>query len=220
MAVKPGTKQARGRARREAILEAAATLFATNGFRGTSIAAIAEKVGVTDAGVLYHFPTKTDLLLAVLAHFERLDADELAETYARGGYDLLLALRDLGAQMERTPDLTALGLTLSAEHLQDDSVVNTYFRERYAVLRAFFEEAITDAIDSGHVRPDVDAASEASALIAHLDGIRFQWFFSGGAVSMDQSVRTYTDAMLARVRADVDNTRSPRAGRATARPGI
>ena len=67
----PGTRQSRGRARRAAVLEAARRLFASQGFKGSSLAAIAQEAGITDAGLLYHFPTKNDLLLAVVAEGDR-----------------------------------------------------------------------------------------------------------------------------------------------------
>ena len=54
----PGTRQPRGRARRAAVLQAARKLFALHGFKGASLAAVAQEVGITDAGLLYHFPTK------------------------------------------------------------------------------------------------------------------------------------------------------------------
>src|SRR3546814_13940791 len=57
--------------RRSQILEAAAELFSESGSAGTSIAAVAARVGISDAGVLYHFPTKEQLLLGVLGRYAR-----------------------------------------------------------------------------------------------------------------------------------------------------
>src|ERR1700733_8951486 len=57
---------AKGRERREAILAAADRLFAQQGFRGASLAAIASQVGLSEAGVLHHFPSKEHLLLELL----------------------------------------------------------------------------------------------------------------------------------------------------------
>jgi Bacterial regulatory proteins, tetR family len=48
------------------IIDAAIELFGSRGFKGTTIAAIAERVGLTDAGVLHHFPTKSVLIEAAL----------------------------------------------------------------------------------------------------------------------------------------------------------
>jgi AcrR family transcriptional regulator len=48
---------------REAILEAAKTLFDERGYDATSLRMIAESVGTTKAAVYYHFPAKEQMLL-------------------------------------------------------------------------------------------------------------------------------------------------------------
>ena len=50
---------------RDEILSAAARLFATVGFKGTSLQTIADAVGCSKATLLYHFATK-DVILATL----------------------------------------------------------------------------------------------------------------------------------------------------------
>jgi TetR/AcrR family transcriptional regulator len=66
--------EARTRPTRERILDAALNRFGTRGFEGTSLDDIATDVGVAKQTVLYWFPSKDELLGAVLAH----TADELA----------------------------------------------------------------------------------------------------------------------------------------------
>ncbi|OIQ78981.1 HTH-type transcriptional regulator BetI [mine drainage metagenome] len=51
---------------RDQILEAARELIVERGYDATSFAAIAERLGVTKAGVAYHFHPKQTLLLALL----------------------------------------------------------------------------------------------------------------------------------------------------------
>lgn len=52
--------------RRTAIREAAVTLFARNGFDGTSTAEVARAAGVSQATVFVYFPTKEDLFRAAV----------------------------------------------------------------------------------------------------------------------------------------------------------
>ena len=61
------TESAKRRDRLEsAILAAATRLFAECGFEGTSIAAVAERTGISKQNLLYYFPTKNSLYGRVL----------------------------------------------------------------------------------------------------------------------------------------------------------
>ena len=51
--------------RNEALLDAAATLFSTQGFRATSMRDIARAAGMLPGSIYYHYPSKDDLLLAI-----------------------------------------------------------------------------------------------------------------------------------------------------------
>jgi len=52
---------------REAIREVALELFSTRGFDQTSLREIAERVGLTKASLYYHYPSKQELLTAIVA---------------------------------------------------------------------------------------------------------------------------------------------------------
>jgi AcrR family transcriptional regulator len=63
---------------RAQILAAARRLFVQQGYQHTSIREIAEQLGMTKTAVLYHFPTKADILAAVAEPF----LDDLAAALA------------------------------------------------------------------------------------------------------------------------------------------
>lgn len=62
---------------RQLILDAAESLFATNGFDATATAAIATAAGVPKGLVFYYFPTKDSILSALMA--ERIPANPLED---------------------------------------------------------------------------------------------------------------------------------------------
>ncbi|WP_395613736.1 TetR/AcrR family transcriptional regulator [Allosphingosinicella sp.] len=76
--------------RREAILSAAARLYATKGFPGASVAELAKACGASKSLIYHYFPSKDDILYAVMV--EHLDAlTEAAETACvRGSADARL----------------------------------------------------------------------------------------------------------------------------------
>ena len=58
-------KAQRSNSRNEALIEAAATLFASQGFKATSMRDIAKAVDMRPGSIYYHVSSKDDLLLAI-----------------------------------------------------------------------------------------------------------------------------------------------------------
>lgn len=73
-------RKARGRpSSRERILKAASELVREVGANNISLDAVAERAGISKGGLLYNFPTKVELLRAIVAsHVERLE-EQVAE---------------------------------------------------------------------------------------------------------------------------------------------
>ncbi|WP_063048682.1 TetR family transcriptional regulator [Nocardia arthritidis] len=91
---------------RARILEVAMDLFGTHGYHRTSVRAIAEQLGISKAGVLYHYPSKYDILAGLaepfLAAMERTVAEagdpdpcEARRRVIEGLLDVFLAHRYL-----------------------------------------------------------------------------------------------------------------------------
>src|SRR4051794_40798075 len=126
---------AKGRERREAILAAANERFAARGFRGASLAAIAKQVGLTEAGVLHHFPSKEHLLLELLELRHEHDVERIVRTLeAHPVYlDALLALC---RENQGTPGLVRLFTILAAESVDGGHPAHPWTVERYRDLRS------------------------------------------------------------------------------------
>ena len=91
---------------REALLAAGTELFAERGFHGVSVSAIAQKAGVNQAMISYHFGGKRDLYVAILAAtFGEIVAE--VERIAASPAPAPQALREL---------MAAIGETASRRH--------------------------------------------------------------------------------------------------------
>lgn len=66
---------------RDRIIEGATTLFAENGYHGTGISDIAEKVGLRGGALYYHIGSKQELLWEILSTYTAVVLDD-AETVA------------------------------------------------------------------------------------------------------------------------------------------
>ena len=181
------------------MLDAARRLFASQGFKGSSLAAIAQEAGITDAGLLYHFPTKNALLLAVIAEGDREQDEALEKVRDVQGLPLLRRMAEFGADLEADPILTALDVTLSAENLSGGSEINAYFVGRYDRFSAMLTQAFEEARRAGDLAGDFDSGVEAANMTAVLDGLRLQWLLSDGAVSMAGGMRAYVRGVIARL---------------------
>ncbi len=155
-------------------------------------------MGITDAGVLHHFTTKEALVLGVLQRYGRA-VDAAIDDADLRGIDLLRAVREWGAGMEARPEISALLIALTTENLTGDTPTRRALQAAYRHGLDRYIVAFASAASSGDLRADLDPVHEASALVAHLDGIRLQWFLTDGGVSMADSVRRYVDDTLARL---------------------
>src|SRR5262249_44325204 len=82
-----------GAERREAILSVARTLFARQGYHGTSTGRIARTAGCSEAVLYRHFPSKQALFAAVLVRSAGQMRRPLQEALPSGGHDPLGGLR-------------------------------------------------------------------------------------------------------------------------------
>ncbi|WP_443136634.1 HTH-type transcriptional regulator RutR [Methylobacterium sp. Leaf399] len=73
-----------GAARREAILDAALAVFSGVGLHGASVEQLAERAGLSKTNLLYYFPSKEDLYLAVLRRVLEVWLDPLQALDADG----------------------------------------------------------------------------------------------------------------------------------------
>lgn len=184
------------------IADAAVRLFARHGYSGTTVAQIAREVGLTDAGVLYHYPSKAELFWAVVDMFEDLQRDRVLALLAPGGLTAIRNLAEWGPIIEERPDLLGLQVVLGAAAVSEGSEIRPYYQQRYDDLRAGIAGFIAQAAEAGDVRADVDGIFEATAFLAFLDGLRLQHFYSDGAVALGANLTTYVDQLVARISLD------------------
>jgi AcrR family transcriptional regulator len=187
-----------GDARRARILEVAAEEFAAHGYRSASIARVAAAAGLSQSGLLHHFRSKEELLIAVL---ERRDAADLAwlEQVEGGAYSLTALVRLVHHNME-VPGLVRLFAVLTSEALAPDHPAHEWARQRYAFLRAQFADHLRRGIESGELRPGIAVEEHADRLIAMMDGLQLQWLMDPDGVDMDAVFRGYIDDLYTLLR--------------------
>ncbi|MEO5876167.1 MAG: TetR/AcrR family transcriptional regulator [Streptosporangiaceae bacterium] len=191
-----------GDARRARIVEVATREFAQHGYRGASIARIAESAGLSQPGLLHHFRTKERLLTAVLEVRDARDAERFfgeAGTRPRG-LAAFERLQDLVDRNSREPLLVQLLAVLSTEAVIGGDPARRWLRERHRLMRTVITDGLREAADAGDLRPAADPDTQADRLIALLDGLRIQWLLDPDRVDMARIFRLSVDDLITSLR--------------------
>ncbi|QIY95687.1 TetR/AcrR family transcriptional regulator [Streptomyces sp. S1D4-11] len=175
--------RARSEERRAEIVRAALEVIAERGYRGASMASVAERVGLTQQGLLHYFPTKDALLVAVLKERDQWDA--VPDTQWR--VDLLASLVEYNAMR---PGIIQTFSALLGESVTEGHPAREYFTERYsrvrasmaAVLRAEYGERLPNGLTPERTAP---------LLVAVMDGLQFQWLLDPESVDMPGAFRDF-----------------------------
>lgn len=91
--------------RRIAILKAATEVFGLKGYANASLSEIAERVGMTHAGVLHHFGSKENLLLETVRYRDFSFLDELGLSAPPGGHAAFDHLIETAFRNEKRPGI-------------------------------------------------------------------------------------------------------------------
>jgi AcrR family transcriptional regulator len=177
--------------------------FAENGYRGASLARIAERAELSQPGLLHHFHTKEELLAATLDLRDEMDLERFtdADGALLTGIAALEALADLVARNQRVPGLVQLSTVLSAESVTADHPAHSWARNRYRRIRAFIADGIRTGVEQGRIRSGIDADTHAARLVAMMDGLQQQWLIDPESIDMAGVFRDYLSEMIEAIRA-------------------
>jgi AcrR family transcriptional regulator len=175
---------------RAAILDAALEVFAQGGFRAGSLRDVAVRVGMSEAGLLHHFSSKSRLLAAVLDRRDEL-AEHLVPRDLSDGVSALHGLIALARFNASEPGVVELYCTLSAEATSPDHPAHVYFVERYEAVRQRLVTAFQDLEARGLLRPYVTPRDAAMTTIAMMDGLQVQWLLDRSLLDMGDELRAF-----------------------------
>jgi AcrR family transcriptional regulator len=187
---------AKGRARRQQILDEAMTLFGEVGYRSASLRELAARVGISHPGLLHYFATKEALLLAVLERRDEIDSSMLDEDEG-DGVAVLRRLVDIVELNARRRGVVELYAVLSAEATSSEHPAHDYFVARYAHTLCATTRAYRLAQERGQLKEGVDPDAAGPQLVALMDGLQLQWLLDGGRTDMTGIVRAQISAQLA-----------------------
>lgn len=183
----------RARNRREEILRVALETFAERGYRGTSLAVVAERIGLTQQGVLHYFPTKQALLVEVLKLRDAEDYQRFDQGSEGPHLDGMRALMEYNATR---PGVVQSFTVLSAESVTDSHPARDYFVQRYRSTRAHHVEGLREEFGD-RVTAGLSPEDAAALLVAVMDGLQLQWLLDPERVDLTGLVTAFVRLLRA-----------------------
>lgn len=168
---------------RERILDVAVAMFTEQGYDATSVAALAERLGVSKSALYHHFASKEELLaVAVGRALEGLEA--VLRTPAQPGASAAERLADVlrGAVHVLVAQLPAVTLLLRVHG-------NSPVEQAALVRRRALDQQLTALVRAaqldGSVRTDVDAAIAARLVFGMVNSL-VEWYRASGTEDADR----------------------------------
>lgn len=188
-------RYAKGVAKREEILQVALEVVAEVGYRKASNREIAERVGLTQPGLMHYFSSREELYMEVLRAKDDRDLDQFMEPDQT--FEGFLAVI---ANNATVPGLVRLFVEFSAEATIAGHPANSYFVEHYARARRLLSDVIAREQEAGSLGPTLDAQIAVDIIIATSDGLQVQWLLDPRVDMVERLSRLWNGIRLASLR--------------------
>lgn len=168
-------KSAAAQERLQQIVDAAVEIINEEGYSGLSLQAVANRVGITQPGVIHYVGSKKGLLQEIIEYYYdvRDGTDEYLELFEAGQLfegkkpKLPEYLRLIVEQNAGRPELVMLFQVLNTEAMSPKSPTHDYFAER---SRKVASPSVEWSVPEG-----VDAQLTASCALAAMYGLEGRW---------------------------------------------
>jgi TetR/AcrR family transcriptional regulator len=138
--------------------------------------AIAAEVGVTQAAVFRHFPTKAEMWVAVADHVASSLTAAWAEALecSKSPVERLKSL--IGAQLDQITATPALPMLLFSRELNvENAALREAFRDRLLTLHGLLMREVTEGQQDKTLCSDVTAGDVAVLLTSLIQGVAIRW---------------------------------------------
>lgn len=167
--------------RKAQIIDQALQIVGELGYYGFTIQGLAERCGISNAGLLYYFGSKDKLLLALLDEIERRGEDRVEHLVAAATQDAqsteqtyaatVALLQEMVAQFLADVTQTRFVAALQLESMNEAHPAHAWFRDRETETIDLFTQLASPWTD--------EPLSAARQLNALMNGLGQQWLRAG-----------------------------------------
>lgn len=184
---------------KDKIIQAALELFVRQGYHGTSINDITQKVRVTKAAFYSHFDSKGQLLLRIISEYESRYIDQMIRAVAEHPSDPVGKLhRAISFSSEfavKNLDLCLFLDYLTAE-LNADVDFLPALKRVHDKYRLFVRDIITEGIQQGLINKEHDPDLTALTFMAIHQGVLYQWSLNRYQLDGRKYVKNYRRVIM------------------------
>lgn len=138
--------------------------------------AVAAEVGVTQAALFRHFPSKSAMWQAVADHVAGELSAAWDEALARQGGSLDRLTELFAAQLDRIATIPALPMLLFSRELNvENDALRAIFRGRLSAFHGLLMQEVGLGQAAGRLRADVAPADVAVLLTSLVQGVAIRW---------------------------------------------
>ena len=161
------------------ILEAALDLFGRKGFEATTVSAICEAAGVSEATLYEYFESKEQVLFSIAERYTRRELERLGDLrdYIRDPREKLRVVIQAYLEFyERNPLYTSVALlTLKANRNFTQSAAYEVVRKASRPI----VEAFREGVEAGIFRSDIDGPLVRNMVLGFIEHLTTQWIVAG-----------------------------------------
>jgi AcrR family transcriptional regulator len=183
------------------ILETCIDMFGQTGFHSMTMKDVAQRVGISNTGLLHHFASKDELLFGVLG----LDDERRKQFFLSRGLGVLMVPEDVDeiksllqtlVTSELQPGLIELHSTLAAEATSPDHPAHESYQGRYKNLIAYYTKAFSGLARAGELKTDMEPEALAAMFVALTDGLKIQWLYERDTARLERHVRQFLRSFI------------------------
>jgi AcrR family transcriptional regulator len=163
--------------RRAHIIEQAIRIMGERGYYGFTIQGLAQRCRLSNAGLLYYFPSKDQLFIAVVQELERREtrileplvaaAEQQHARVSASAAAFMDVLRTMLARGTTQPELGRFFAVLQSESLDKIQPAHQSYRLRESRVLELFAKLVAPYVEKPH--------STARQLLALMQGLALQW---------------------------------------------
>ncbi|WP_263119078.1 TetR/AcrR family transcriptional regulator [Cellulomonas sp. RIT-PI-Y] len=195
---------AKTRGREEAVGRVAYELVRSAGHRALTMTEVARRTELSEAQLLYLFPSRDHLLVAALVHADSRSDQAARERRPDPGTEPDASLARTINHELADPASLRLFVSMAAEAGDPEHPAHRWMTERRARITLSYATFLRRLQADGWAHPDVDPEQFARQFMALWDGLQAHWlidpsFDLGAEVGAGLRALARRDAMLARV---------------------